>query len=151
MTETPTVKRGDVFYRSWGYDQTNVNFYVVTAVSKTGKTATFMEVWAACETENGSYQRMTADLEAAVCANCLSAIRPLVKVTGETVWRHVGSNDERCSRYRDDDTRTATPEIFKRRVKKTYSGQTGANYNSYSSLYAWDGKSKYQTDPRAGH
>ena len=27
------VKVGDVFYRSWGYDQTNVNWYVVVALT----------------------------------------------------------------------------------------------------------------------
>jgi hypothetical protein len=33
------VKVGDVFYNSWGYDQTNIDFYVVTRLSATGKTA----------------------------------------------------------------------------------------------------------------
>lgn len=35
-----TVNVGDIFYTSWGYDQTNYDFVVVTAISKTGKTAT---------------------------------------------------------------------------------------------------------------
>lgn len=41
-TETlpATVKVGDIFYNSWGYDQTNIDFYVVDAVSPTGKTCT---------------------------------------------------------------------------------------------------------------
>jgi hypothetical protein len=29
---TPTTKPGDILVRSWGYDQTNVDFYVVTRV-----------------------------------------------------------------------------------------------------------------------
>jgi len=33
------VKIGDVFYTSWGYDQTNYNFIVIVDLSKTGKTA----------------------------------------------------------------------------------------------------------------
>jgi hypothetical protein len=33
------VKVGDVFSMSWGYDQTNWNFVVVTRISSTGKTA----------------------------------------------------------------------------------------------------------------
>jgi hypothetical protein len=36
---TPTVEPGTIFVRSWGYDQTNIDFYEITEVSKTGKTA----------------------------------------------------------------------------------------------------------------
>lgn len=32
------VKVGDIFYNSWGYDQTNIDWYQVTKVSPTGKT-----------------------------------------------------------------------------------------------------------------
>jgi len=32
------VQVGDLFYTSWGYDQTNYDFIIVTAVSPTGKT-----------------------------------------------------------------------------------------------------------------
>jgi len=34
-----TIKPGDYFYSSWGYDQTNIDYLVVTEVSPTGKTA----------------------------------------------------------------------------------------------------------------
>ena len=33
-----SFKVGDILYSSWGYDQTNIDFYQVTEVSKTGKT-----------------------------------------------------------------------------------------------------------------
>jgi hypothetical protein len=36
---SPRVKVGDIFYESWGYDQTNIDFLTVTALSPTGKTA----------------------------------------------------------------------------------------------------------------
>lgn len=36
---TATVKIGDVFARSWGYDQSNVDFYEIVSVSASGKTA----------------------------------------------------------------------------------------------------------------
>jgi hypothetical protein len=32
------IKSGDIFYESWGYDQTNIDFCVVEQVSPTGKT-----------------------------------------------------------------------------------------------------------------
>ena len=36
--ENTKVKAGDIFYESWGYDQTNIDFCVVEQVSPTGKT-----------------------------------------------------------------------------------------------------------------
>ena len=33
------VQIGDIFYESWGYDQTNIDFLKVVAVTPTGKTA----------------------------------------------------------------------------------------------------------------
>lgn len=35
-TTTTQVKVGDIFLMSWGYDQTNVNFFQVTRISKGG-------------------------------------------------------------------------------------------------------------------
>ena len=32
------VKKGDIFYESWGYDQTNIDFCKVVEISPTGKT-----------------------------------------------------------------------------------------------------------------
>jgi len=32
------IKAGDLFYTSWGYDQTNYDYIIVESVSKTGKT-----------------------------------------------------------------------------------------------------------------
>jgi len=34
------IKKNDLFYTSWGYDQTNYDYIIVCAVSPTGKTAT---------------------------------------------------------------------------------------------------------------
>lgn len=36
--EQRTVQVGDFFEESWGYDQTNVDFYQVVRISSTGKT-----------------------------------------------------------------------------------------------------------------
>lgn len=33
------IKVGDIFYESWGYDQTNIDFIQVVTISPTGKTA----------------------------------------------------------------------------------------------------------------
>ena len=37
--KSKVVEEGDIFYTSWGYDQTNVDFIAVMTVSKSGKTA----------------------------------------------------------------------------------------------------------------
>lgn len=34
------IRKGDVFWTSWGYDQTNYDFIVVESLSPSGKTAT---------------------------------------------------------------------------------------------------------------
>lgn len=41
-----SVKVGDVFNSSWGYDQTNIEFYKVVSISKTGKTCKVVQVGA---------------------------------------------------------------------------------------------------------
>lgn len=35
---------GDILYYSWGYDQTNIDFFQVVSVSKSGKTCTIQEM-----------------------------------------------------------------------------------------------------------
>src|SRR3990167_10206797 len=42
MTQTEeqkVIKKGNIFYTSWGYDQTNYDFMAVLSVSTSGKTA----------------------------------------------------------------------------------------------------------------
>lgn len=34
------IRKGNYFYTSWGYDQTNIDYLVVIGVSSSGKTAT---------------------------------------------------------------------------------------------------------------
>ena len=40
MKQATQIKKGDYFYTSWGYDQTNIDYLVVIDVSPSGKTAT---------------------------------------------------------------------------------------------------------------
>ena len=37
LVATPPVAVGDIFEDNWGYDQTNIDYYEVVAVSKTGR------------------------------------------------------------------------------------------------------------------
>lgn len=38
------MKKGDILYSEWGYEQTNVDFYKVVNISKSGKTAIIVEL-----------------------------------------------------------------------------------------------------------
>ncbi len=38
------AKIGDVFHSSWGYDQTNTEYYKIVEISKTGKTAKVVQI-----------------------------------------------------------------------------------------------------------
>lgn len=61
MTQTATqlvVKPGDFFVESWGYDQTNVDFYQVTRVSASGKTLWMRHVQTHLVSQNGTYDQV---------------------------------------------------------------------------------------------
>lgn len=38
------IKIGSIFYSSWGYDQTNIDYYKVDSISKTGKTCKIVKI-----------------------------------------------------------------------------------------------------------
>lgn len=59
MTTTDTttaapVKVGDFFECSWGYDQTNVDFYEVLSITPSGKSVKVRRVQTSTVSENGS-------------------------------------------------------------------------------------------------
>jgi len=56
-----SIKVGDILYASWGYDQTNINFFQVTAVTE--KTVTFGEI-AQKTVENHGHMSMAEDVTA---------------------------------------------------------------------------------------
>lgn len=47
-----SVKVGDIFHTSWGYDQTNTEYFKVISISKTGKTCEVVQIGS--ETVKGS-------------------------------------------------------------------------------------------------
>ena len=44
MDDGLIVKKGDIFYASWGYDQTNIDFVKVVEVSPSGKSVKAVEI-----------------------------------------------------------------------------------------------------------
>ena len=53
-----TIKAGDVFVTSWGYDQTNYDFIVVLSMSASGKTAKCQRAHAINEGASGQSDLM---------------------------------------------------------------------------------------------
>ena len=110
MVAAPAVeghayKVGQIFYRSWGYDQTNVNFYQVVGVTK--HFVHVKEIDSSVESSDGPQTKVVA-------------------ISGSFL---------------------ENSPVLKKKVSK--SGHVG--FNSYSSLYPWDGKPKYETSSGWGH
>ena len=62
-TATPTaaelgVEVGDFFVASWGYDQTNVNFFEVVGITPSGKSVKLREVAKRTVSDNGPSTRV---------------------------------------------------------------------------------------------
>ena len=58
--EVPAVKVGQLFYTSWGYDQTNYDFLIVESISPSGKTAICRMAEASGPANNSMGQILTA-------------------------------------------------------------------------------------------
>lgn len=56
--EATEVQVGDFFRSSWGYDQTNVDFYEVLKVSASGKSVKVRQVQAGVVSDEGSSERV---------------------------------------------------------------------------------------------
>ena len=109
------VKIGDIFYSSWGYDQTNIDFYQV--IAKTEKMVTARRIGAnRVLAEHGYYKTPLKD-------------------------EFVSSTNF------PDDPRYGRP--FKCRIQvSTYDGKRYFKVGKYYTAYQWDGKPKWESEPR---
>ena len=56
------VKVGTIFDAAWGYDQTNVDFYEVVSISKSGQSVMLQEIGAHRQTDgDGPHERVVPD------------------------------------------------------------------------------------------
>ena len=118
------VKVGDYFVCSWGYDQTNVDFYKVVALTPKGMK---VQQWQTA-TDHSDYHDY------------------MVPGDGPEVGAWVRSPDGGGSTYDPD----VPAPIEQKRIQK-WGDTVSANVNSFSNMYLWDGKPEYQTNPYAGH
>ena len=63
--ENDTVKIGDVFFSSWGYDQTNVEMFKVVGFTKSGKSAEIKQIYTKTVKDSEGYMSdsVEADLD----------------------------------------------------------------------------------------
>jgi hypothetical protein len=126
-----TAKVGDVFVRSWGYDQSNVDFYEIVSVSSSGKTGKAKRVRNAASNGDGGWMERVVPAtgddrfdEGVRCARCSNAHR------GERGWDGHAFTDEYTWQAKTDRV-TVTP------------------YGDHA--YRWDGHPMHQTAAGWGH
>jgi hypothetical protein len=127
--ESATAKIGDVFVRSWGYDQTNVDYYELVEISSTGKTGKARQLKTMVVEQLGQSDRVTATtgpdrfVDRPSCARCSN------RHQGERGWDGHPFTDLYTWQARHD------------RVTTSYGDHA----------YRWDGQPDYQTAAGWGH
>jgi hypothetical protein len=121
--EISKPKVGDILYSSWGYDQTNIEFFKVVKVSEfsvwiqeIGKKVVEVTGWAhqnVVPVDSAEYQVRNWDNE-------------------KDDWDNVNTFI------------TKTHPIQRKKIQ-TYGGGYGVSLNSFSSAWVWDGKPKGQS------
>lgn len=152
------VKVGDVFYRSWGYDQTNINYYIVTALTKSGKSAKIAEIGKIVERDNGPQVYVLPDVERLLEENplwCVNCHKRIVNSRGGGQVQHLQTDSPQCvddaGFYIDDQfAKTAGVKYETKRIQSSGS-HVYLSYNSYSSLSKWNGEALYETGAGWGH
>lgn len=154
------VTVGTIFYRSWGYDQTNVNYYVVTKLSPSGKTATLREVGLShIDNPQAPQTHVVPDVEHFIdegrgwCAKCKQRTRE----RSGGVLTHINTGRIQCIdadgyEIKDQFATAPPPTLYTKRIKIGYRGDEPVlSWNSYSNAYLWDGNAQYQTGYGWGH
>ena len=104
-TEAPPTVRpvevGDIFAASWGYDQTNVDFYEVVGVTASGKSARIVPVRQEVVESNGPSERVRA-VPGSAAADATPQTKRLryydngdvyLTLNSYTVGRRIGASD----------------------------------------------------------
>jgi len=127
------VKIGDYFYASWGYDQTNVDWFRV--VGLTPKGVKIQKVFGTTVTDNGPYTTVEPT------PNPYTTETRIYDEDGRVTW--------------DDQGRIATTvtiaPIVTKRLQSYGQGSVYLPWKSYANLTKWDGTPKYQTGSGWGH
>lgn len=130
-TTTTAVEVGTFMVASWGYDQTNVDFYKVVGMTASGKSVK-VQRWSSTMVEDNGPTTYVAPGEG-----------PLVT---RTWWASDGS--------RLNEAEETVAAIETKRLGSYGPAESPTFYirlTSYSSAGVWDGKPKYETGCGYGH
>lgn len=126
VTEAVEVKVGDFFYSSWGYDQTNIDFYKVVGTTKSGKSVKVQPWTSRVVGERGGPSERVVPGE-----------RPrMVRVRDEN-YAYTGE--------------TVEAPVETKRLRRGGYKNFSFYVNSYSNAYYWEGESLHQTGSGWGH
>lgn len=135
------VKVGDFFYSSWGYDQTNIDFYKVVGLTPSGKSVKVQKWTSAVESS-----AVGADYVVAGGGPVMERdLKP--GVSEEDYW---------AMDYweRQEATVEVPAKVETKRLQSYGEGESKRFYfsvNSYSSASLWDGQPQYETASGWGH
>ena len=119
------VSVGDFFVDSWGYDQTNVTFYKVVALTPKGMK---VQEWTSKVDHSNFHDYM---------------------VPGDSPKTGVWVRDTEYGGTVYD--REAPAPVEQKRLQMWGEGKVYAAASSFSSMQLWDGVPAYQTNAYAGH
>lgn len=131
-SQTVEVKVGDFFSSSWGYDQTNVDFYKVVGMTPSGKSVRVQKWTSALHSSNGPQDYVVPGESPATYID----------------WSGVDQNADYWTQKEQKVEREVA--VMTKRLS-SYGSGAYISLNSYSSTSLWDGKPEYQTGHGYGH
>lgn len=150
MEPTPhvatTIEPGAILYSSWGYDQTNVDWYMVT---RTTRASAWIVPMSAHEEQTGFMSGQASPLEPMThsgwceCGHRASNHGTVLNMTGADYSHCRGAYSDACD---CPELRPVPIKPEMHRIRRdTWSGEVheSLSLTSYSSATLWDGASKY--------
>ena len=130
-----TIEPGAILYSSWGYDQTNVDYYMVTRVTKS---SAWIVPMSAHEDQTGFMCGKASPLEPQTHSRWCECRHPVMNHSEYGCQRSEYGDDCPCKQARPV---AIKPEMH--RINRSYRPEGVLSLTSYSSAYLWDGASKY--------
>ncbi len=136
------IEPGAILYSSWGYDQTNVDWYMVT---RTTRASAWIVPMAAHEEQTGFMSGQATPLEPLFvsdwceCDHRVSNHGTVLNMTGPDYSHCRGAHGDRCE-CTEVRPRPIVPAMH--RIRRSGNGES-LSLTSYSAARLWDGASKY--------
>lgn len=142
VQEHKPVEVGDVFYSSWGYDQTNIDYYKVVGLTKSGKSAKIVQIGSTVVEAHGpGGNRVVANPEAVLCDQC-GRLKDHEWHSPEGYWRY-GEHHE---------GHEFKAEGVTKRIQAGWRGEPSIKVRDFGVwAHPYHGGALYETDSQFGH